>query len=131
MTDKMIDARVLLVDDDKEYLEIMEKLMKPYFTNCTCVQNGRAGMEEIMMNDYDIIVSDYSMPIMNGKDFAKCAQVLSDTVQERQIPFILHTAYMDKADQNIAADVILEKPTNFEKLLDTIKEQLEKRKQVA
>lgn len=131
MREKMIDARVLLVDDDTEYLEIMEKLMQPYFTTCTCVPNGRAGMEEIMMNDYDVIVSDFSMPIMNGKDFAKCAQVLSDTVQERKIPFILHTAYLDRADENIVADVILEKPTNFEKLLDTIKEQLEKRKQVA
>ena len=80
-------VRVLHVDDDLYFLDVSKQILLNEnnfeIDNATSVAEAFKKMEE---QSYDVIVSDYEMPLKNGLDFLK-------EVREKnnQIPFILFT----------------------------------------
>ncbi|HMK94818.1 MAG TPA: PAS domain S-box protein [Candidatus Limnocylindrales bacterium] len=80
--------RVLLVDDDASVLEIskqillsMDDCLKIDFAHC-----AEEALEKLDSAGYDVIVSDYEMPIKNGLDLLKQLKEIGNGV-----PFILFT----------------------------------------
>jgi signal transduction histidine kinase len=66
---------VLLVDDDELVRETMIDSLAPYGCIITVAENARAALDKIDHGDpVDVIVSDYSMPDMNGVDLIAAAQ---------------------------------------------------------
>ncbi len=66
---------VLLVDDDELVRETMIDSLAPYGCIITVAENARAALDKIDRGDpVDVIVSDYSMPDMNGVDLISAAQ---------------------------------------------------------
>jgi DNA-binding NarL/FixJ family response regulator len=63
-------VRILLADDHPHFPEIEERLLEPEFTIIGKVGNGQALFEEAMRLKADVIVTDISMPILNGIEAA-------------------------------------------------------------
>ena len=59
-------ARVLLADDDLCMLEIIDKLLEPEFDVVDAVSDGHALVEAALHFQPDVIVTDISMPKLNG-----------------------------------------------------------------
>jgi len=80
--------RVLHVDDDPLMLEISQQILTGIEPNleidqASCVDEA---FKKISNNQYDVIVSDYEMPLKNGLQFLK------ELVEKKsEIPFILFT----------------------------------------
>lgn len=119
-------ATILLVDDDESILESLCKLFEMKFKKCIRAKTGQEGLDEILMNNYDIIVSDLKMPEMDGNDFAEHTKILYETIEKRTVPFILHTAYPHDTIKSEYVDAIVQKPTDFARLLEVIYTQLDK-----
>ena len=64
---------VLLVDDDKGILFTLQKLVEKNFPNLNIytANSGQQGLEMTIAKHPAIIISDFSMPIMNGMEFLK------------------------------------------------------------
>jgi DNA-binding NarL/FixJ family response regulator len=62
--------RILLADDHPGFPEIEERLLESEFEVIGKVRNGQALFEEAMRLKPDVIVSDISMPILNGIEAA-------------------------------------------------------------
>ena len=62
--------RILLADDHPSFPEIAERLLGSHFEVVAKVGNGHAMFEEAMRLKPDVIVTDISMPILNGIDAA-------------------------------------------------------------
>ncbi|MGC1451736.1 MAG: response regulator transcription factor [Candidatus Sulfotelmatobacter sp.] len=62
--------RILLADDHPHFSEIEERLLEPEFEVIGKVCNGQALFEEAMRLKPDVIVTDISMPILNGIEAA-------------------------------------------------------------
>ncbi|MBE5941485.1 MAG: response regulator [Lachnospiraceae bacterium] len=60
------DAKVLVVDDHEMNLLVMENLLKETKVQVTTCNSGKACIESMMDNVYDIIFLDHMMPQMNG-----------------------------------------------------------------
>ena len=58
--------RVLLADDHPRFPEMEARLLEPEFEVVGKVGNGQALIEEAMRLKPDIIITDISMPILNG-----------------------------------------------------------------
>lgn len=60
------DAKVLVVDDTKINLLILEEILKPYGLDVDTAISGEAAIEKVLSNRYDLIFMDYMMPGMDG-----------------------------------------------------------------
>jgi len=86
----MQSTRVLIVDDDPAVVltlsASLEKLGDAYIVD-TCA-NGLDALHKIERQPYDLLMTDYSMPGMNGLDLAKAAQAIAPAMH-----IIMMTAY--------------------------------------
>jgi len=65
-------VRILLADDHPHFPEMEERLLEPEFEVVGKVCNGQALFEEAMRLRPEVIVTDISMPILNGIEAADC-----------------------------------------------------------
>ena len=66
----MSKVRILLADDHPNFPEMEERLLEPEFEVVGKVCNGQALFEEAMRLRPEVIVTDISMPILNGIEAA-------------------------------------------------------------
>jgi PAS domain S-box-containing protein len=66
-------SSVLIVDDNRKNLEILEKIFKHWHIKVELSHNGFEALQklETMMNTIDLIIMDYAMPYMNGIETIK------------------------------------------------------------
>ncbi|MGC8493428.1 MAG: sigma-54-dependent transcriptional regulator [Syntrophobacteraceae bacterium] len=110
---------VLIVDDEKNYLLVLEALLSEEGYQVITAEGGRRGLECIEENDLDVVITDMKMPGMDGMEFMEHVKLrLPD------IPVIMMTAFgsVEKAVEAMrkgAFDYIL-KPFKNEELKLTI-----------
>ena len=63
---QVMRARILLADDHPRFLEMEARFLEPEFEVVGKVGNGQALIEEAVRLKPDLIVTDISMPILNG-----------------------------------------------------------------
>ncbi|MFK5936907.1 MAG: response regulator [Sulfurimonas sp.] len=62
------DFQVLYVEDDEEIQKIMHEYLKKFFSKVNVANDGLEGLEAYKKNSFDIVITDISMPNMNGLD---------------------------------------------------------------
>ncbi len=78
---------VLYVDDDECLLEICQTyLNRAVSIDVDVATSAEDGLARIAAKEYDAIISDYEMPVMNGIDFLKILRS-----QRNRTPFIIFT----------------------------------------
>ena len=60
------EIRILYVEDDDSLRENTLRLMSSFFKNVDSAINGKEGLESYQQGEYDIVISDLRMPIMDG-----------------------------------------------------------------
>lgn len=80
--------RVMIVDDEKDFLYTMEYWLKSKGYQVFTANNGLEAMEVIKKETLDIIFLDLHMPVMNGLETLKNIRELNNDT-----PVILITAY--------------------------------------
>jgi len=79
---------ILIVDDEHFILEQSEYYLKDENEsfNIQTASSAQKGIDSLREKDFDIVVSDYQMPGMNGLDFLKTIRK-----EEIDVPFIMFT----------------------------------------
>jgi two-component system NtrC family sensor kinase len=60
--------RILVVDDERYILEFFVEVFQALPLQVDTASNGRAAMQKMQDGDYDLIITDFKMPQMSGKD---------------------------------------------------------------
>jgi CheY-like chemotaxis protein len=112
--------RVLIVDDDTTFREMLTDSLIHAGFNPTAVSSGEEALEVIQRETFEAIVTDVRMPTMDGI-------TLSRRIRERlpKIPIIIMTAYSSrsKAEQDtgpIPTEHFLVKPFDINQLIELI-----------
>ena len=58
--------RVLYAEDDLDIKNTMSAYLSKFFLEVVSVSNGRDGLDEYKKGNFDLVITDLSMPIMNG-----------------------------------------------------------------
>jgi CheY-like chemotaxis protein len=110
--------RILAVEDEPEYLEMLQEVMKSLGHSITIAQNGKEALALIDRQQIDVIVSDVKMPEMNGLEFHR---KLREHQEYKNTPFIFLTGVDDisevKAECKQDCDLLLQKPFPIDRLL--------------
>ncbi|GAI84309.1 unnamed protein product, partial [marine sediment metagenome] len=118
--------RILIVDDNKEGLYILEALLKGGGYEVVSAGNGAEALEKLSTKSVDMIISDVLMPVMDGFKFCK---EVREQDELKNIPFIFYTAtYKDEREEKLAsklgADKYILKPAEPEELIKIIQGML-------
>jgi len=62
----MGDFRVLLVDDELEFLQTLVKRLRKRKVDVTKAESGEAALERLSRDPFDVVVLDVKMPGMDG-----------------------------------------------------------------
>lgn len=115
---------VLVVEDNEDFRFYLNDNLKDHF-EVIGAADGKEGWQKALALHPDLVVSDISMPLMNGIDL--CKKIRSDP-RTSQIPVILLTAITGEETQvqglGIGASDYLVKPFNFEILVAKVRNLL-------
>ena len=104
--------KILIVDDNKENIYLLEILLAGKGYEVVSAFNGAEAMEILEKQNFQLIISDILMPVIDGFQFCRLAK---KDKKLKKIPFIFYTAtYTDKKDEQFAlklgANVFIRKP---------------------
>ena len=90
---KKFDNKILLVDDDTKNLQVAMNILKNY--NVIYAQSGEKALELIEKNNFDLILLDIVMPIINGYEVCK---IIKNNSKTKRIPIIFLTVKDEEKD---------------------------------
>ncbi len=109
---------ILLIDDDKEFCQLLGEFFKTENIQVTFAHDGKMGINTILAGQNDVVVLDIMMPPPNG------IEVLKKVREQSNVPIIMLTARGDDVDRivglELGADDYLAKPCNPRELLARI-----------
>lgn len=90
--------RILIAEDNMVNQEVMKGLIANFGDEIVLVENGRDAVEKFNNNDFDLILMDINMPIMDGLTATEC---IRKTEKGKTVPIIAVTANTMDADRDI------------------------------
>ena len=117
----MAKDRVLLVDDEREFTEILSQRMESRGVDVDTAASGGEALEKVKQKSYDAVILDLLMPEMDGMETLRLLLAENPGLQ-----VILLTAYATlptgvEAIKLGAAD-FLEKPAEIHHLMEKIRQ---------
>lgn len=91
--------RILLVDDDPDVIEDLKRLLAPEGHTLFVARDGREGLQVAFRASPHLVISDWSMPGMNGVQFCRA---LRETEFGRSIYVLLLTGF-DEEEKMVQA----------------------------
>ena len=119
--------RFLCAEDNELNAEILTELLKIEGAECTICENGEEilkAFEQSAPGDYDMILMDVQMPVMNGYEAAKAIRSSSHELAKK-IPIIAMTAnaFSEDIQHSLAAgmNAHISKPVDMKTLEKTVR----------
>jgi two-component system, OmpR family, alkaline phosphatase synthesis response regulator PhoP len=116
--DKNIMFKILLIDDEKALLENTSLSLESAGYNVVMANNGKEGIRKLDELSFDMVITDFFMPICKGDEVARHVHNLG-----KNIPVVCITGSPLNFDQS-CFDLVINKPFRFEALIKSIKEIL-------
>ncbi len=108
---------ILVADDDRIVRAMLEKALVEWGHSVAMAEDGAAAWQLIQENKFDLVISDWLMPVMNGVELCECIRQLND---RPYIYTLLLTSKSESADLveafEAGADDFVSKPVNFDVL---------------
>jgi CheY-like chemotaxis protein/signal transduction histidine kinase/HPt (histidine-containing phosphotransfer) domain-containing protein len=98
-----VGAHVLLAEDNLVNQRVTKLILERLGCRVSVARNGMQAIEQVMEDDFDVVLMDCLMPELNGFDATRAIRRLSDPRKSR-IPIIALTAAADEADQRACLD---------------------------
>ena len=117
----MIHARVLLVDDEVDFVSALAERLRFRNYDAEIATSGEAALSEIQKQRPDIVLLDYKMPGMDGLETLKKIKANDPSIDVIIVTGSLDTAIGETATKAGAAYHMV-KPLDIEDLLDKLQE---------
>ena len=117
----LLRKKVLVADDNIEFLSILATVLGDQGYEVTMARNGSQAYEKILHHEYDLVILDVKMPKMGGVEAVKA-------IRERN-PHVYIIMFSGEATQSEIADALvygadrfLTKPLGIKRLIEEIKQ---------
>jgi len=120
MSKPLSKLHILYVEDDIEMAKTMLVMFRRCFESVIHFENGQKAFEYYMEreNDIDIVITDLTMPIMDGFKLVEAIK----SVSSKNAPIIVVTAHTDDYKDRLSSldAIVFNKPLDFDDFLEKI-----------
>ena len=118
-------ARIVVVDDDPDTLEVECAVLEQHGCTLVCVESVEAALAALKEQPADLLITDCAMP---GEDGFDLIHRLRKHPEFAAIPTLMVTAHCDAALRKQALDegfaAVLTKPVDPSRLIETVERLL-------
>jgi PAS domain S-box-containing protein len=121
------DKRILVAEDNKINFFVVNKFLTGWGVKVTLAENGQLALDALEKEDFDLILMDLHMPVMDGIEATRIIRK-SENPRIKEIPIVALTAAImsenhDKIDELKINDYVL-KPFKPHDLFERIKKHI-------
>ena len=87
-----LDAKILVVEDDDNLRKTLMKILIREGFCVASVSNGQEAIELLELQEFDVIITDYKMPVLGGEEWVR---KLNDLQGKNKI--LLLSAFLEEA----------------------------------
>lgn len=109
------NLNVLIVEDGEDVRSIMTSTFGKIFKTTRAAVDGVDGLKQFNEEQPDIIISDIRMPNMSGNEMINTIKEINP-----DMPIIVVSGHNRLIDKTNKADLFLNKPIKFDKLVEAI-----------
>ena len=117
-------GRILLAEDNDLNAEIVTEILKEYGLTIDRAENGAVCVERLKQQDYDLVLMDVQMPVMDGYQATRAIRRLEDPAKQ-SVPVLALTANAFEEDRknalNAGMNGHIAKPIQVSELLAAIR----------
>ena len=116
-----MSAKILLIDDEKDFLDIMAERMEARGMDVSTATSAEDALEMLLTDSYDAVIMDLMMPEMDG---FKALKLFKERKPEVQIILLTANVPEEKCIEAIklGAMHVIEKPADLNLLTQKIEE---------
>ena len=103
-------ARILLVDDNADGLSARRCVLEELGHRISVACGGVEALEQFALDKFDVVVTDYKMPSMDGKELIRRLRKL-----QPDLPVIMISGFSDALgldEKSTGADTVIQKSNN-------------------
>lgn len=120
-------TRILIIDDDENITKVVATILKDQGYSVDVASTGNDAILKTQKNHYDLMLVDIRLPDMEGTELL--TRVHDSTPKIRKIIVTGYPTLQNAVTAvNKGADAYIMKPFDVEKMLATVREQIEKLK---
>ncbi len=120
-----MSKKVLVAEDSSVIQNLTKKILEFQNYQLFSVKNGQEVLDLMEEQDFDVILMDINMPKMDGMECSRKIRAMDDK-KKANIPIIAITGnapnYSMDDFKKAGIDHFLQKPLNFDELVDKVKE---------
>lgn len=115
--------KILLVDDEYALVESLQELLQDEGYHVLSAANGHDGFARLTRDEADLVITDFMMPIANGRDLIRAMRALP-AFESTPVVMMSSTsksvALSDDAGGMLEVAAFIKKPFQWEKLLEIV-----------
>lgn len=120
--------KVLVAEDSSVIQNLTKKILQMQSFEISSVKNGQQVLDILQKEQFDIILMDINMPVMDGMECSRNIRALPDP-KKAQIPIVAITGnaqnYSIDEFHEAGINDYLPKPLNFDALVEKVKKYTE------
>ena len=121
------NKKVLVAEDSSVIINLTKNVLLFEKYRITAVKNGKQVLDKLMHEDFDLILMDINMPIMDGIECTKAIRALEDN-SKANIPIVAITGnyknYTLDDFKKAGLNDYIQKPLDYDLLRPTVKKHL-------
>lgn len=115
---------ILIVDDEPLMRRNLMMLLNRQGYETAEASDGREALDVLQKSDFDLVITDYKMPGMDGLEFAKILQTTKPN-----LPVFIITAFLgddvERAARQYGVRALMTKPISLEELLIKVRAEVQ------
>ena len=118
-----MSKNILIAEDSSVILNLTKKILEQENYNISAAKNGQEVLDKLANNDYDLILMDINMPVLDGMECSRQIRLLADD-NKANTPIFAITGnannYSDEEFKEAGINEYLPKPLNFDQLVTMV-----------
>ena len=110
---------ILLIDDEEKFAQMLQELLQANGYESDYCLNPKEAIALLGKEDYDLVITDYKMPEMDGAEFLQKARKINPDLPVIMISGLMNMTELIKV-ANIGVTLVLEKPFKTEELIEHV-----------
>lgn len=129
-TTSISTPHILLVDDSKDGLLVRKALLEELGYTVQIATNGEEGLKLFQSANFDVVVTDYRMPRMNGVELIQCIRAINPHARIVLLSKLVEP--LGLTEENTGADAVIAKscsePAHLQRWVKRLSNQALQRK---